>query len=219
MLNATPLPIDDYGNPQPVGCHKTRGTQAITLTSNAVVYASTAFSSTTKTLASIELGAAGTDTLTLTAKAESWEGEEVSVQVAGAAGTLSVAVTGKAILITPTAASTVKEVVEAIEANYQANELVSCTYTNDGSAVIDATQAKAYLNGWDAGNRGVYVRIWCDNDCFIGTFAEAETATKTASMPLTAKCDHWEFVFPGHKIAAKSATSGAIIYMTPAKQM
>ena len=219
MLNATPLPVDDYGNPQPVGCHKSRATQAITLTSNAVVYASTAFSGTTKTLASIVLGAAGADTLTLTAKSESWEGEEVSVQVAAPKEALAILVTEKAILITPTASSTCKEVADAIEANYQANELVSCVYTNEGSAVIDAGVAKAYLDGWDAGNRGMYVRVWCDNDAFIGTFSEAETATKTASIPITAKCEHWEFVFPGHKISAKSATNGAIIYMTPAKQM
>lgn len=219
MLNATPLPIDDYGNPQPVGCHKSRGTQAITLTSNAVVYASTAFSSTTKTLASIELGAAGTDTLTLTSKLEGWISEEISVQVTTPKPALAIAVTGKAILIAPTASTTIKDVADAIEADPQANALVSCVYTGDGSAVIDAGVAKAYLDGWDSGNRGMYVRVWCDNDAFIGTFSEAETATMTASIPITAKCEHWEFVFPGHKISAKSATNGAIIYMTPAKQM
>lgn len=217
MLNATPLPVDDYGNPQPIGCHKTIATQKITLTSNAVVYASAAFSGVTKTMASIALGA-GEEKLTLTSKLEGWQGEEISVEVKDVSESLVIEVTGKAITIYPTATYGIKEVALAIAANYQANELVSCVYS-EASAAIDTPQAKTYLNGWDAGDRGMYVRVWCDNDAFIGTFSEAETATKTASMPITAKCEYWEFVFPGHKISAKSATSGAIIYLTPAKQM
>ena len=81
MLNATHLPIDPYGNLIPVGCHKSRGTQVLTLESDAVVYASSAFSGKTKVMASTTLAAAG-DTITITSKIEGWESEEISVKVA-----------------------------------------------------------------------------------------------------------------------------------------
>lgn len=219
MLNATPLPVDDYGNPQPIGCHKTRATQKITLTSNAAVYASTAFTGATKTMASITLESLGSGKLILTSKLEGYPGEEISVEIGTPRDPLAVMVTEKNIFITPTETSTILDIIAAIQANPQANALVSCSYLNDGEGVIPANQARAFLNGWDSGGRGLYVRVWCDKDAFIGTFSEAETTPQTASMPITAKTEYWEFVFPGHKIAAKSPTSGAIIYMTPAKQM
>ena len=218
MLNATPLPMTPYGTAIPVGCLKSRATQAVTLTSNAVVYASNAFSGLTKVMASIVLGAAGADTFTLTSKIEGWESEEISVQIAAADTALAVAVTGKAILITPKADTTCAQLAAAIEANPAANALVAASYTTS-TAVIDPSQAKAYLDGWDAGNVGIYVMIQFTEDGFYGTFSEAETATKTASIPITAGVPYWEYVFPGHKISLKSATSGAIAYLTPAKQM
>lgn len=217
MLNATPLPMTPYGNAIPVGCLKSRATQAVTLTSNAVVYASNAFSGLTKVMASIELGAAQADTFTLTSKIEGWESEEISVQIAAADAALTVAVTGKAILITPKADTTCAQLAAAIAAS-PAMDLVEASYTL-GTAVIDPSQAKAYLDGWDAGNVGIYVMIQFTEDGFYSTFSEAETATKTASIPITAGVPYWEYVFPGHKISLKSATNGAIAYLTPAKQM
>ena len=68
MLNATHLPIDPYGNLIPVGCHKSRGTQVLTLADDAVVYASSAFSGKTKVMASTTLAAADGNTITITSK-------------------------------------------------------------------------------------------------------------------------------------------------------
>ena len=212
--------MTEFGNPIPVGNLKTRATQAVTLTSNAVVYVSNAFSGKTQTMATLTLGAAGNDTLTLTSKIKGQESERISVIVNTAGAALIVAVTGgNAIAITPTASSTIEDISKGIGANPAANALVSCAFSGDGTAVIDASQAKAYLNGWDRGGIGCYVRLWGTNDFFYGKFSEAETATKTASTPVTAKVEVWEFVEPGDKIALKSATNGAIVYITPAKQM
>lgn len=222
MNNVTQIPIDPFGNAIPVANLKTRGTQAITLTSNSTIYASNAFSSKTKTLASGAVtGTTGAKSLTLTSRIEGEQSERISVQVAGAGAALLVAVSGnRNITITPKSDSTFAQVAAAIAANPAANALVAVSYaTADATAVIDATQAKAYLNGWDAGNVGCYVRMWCANDFFYGKYTEAETATKTASCPVTAKVDAWEYVEAGDKISLKSATAGAIVYVTPAKQM
>lgn len=219
MNSSAVIPIDQFGHPVPVGNLKTRGTQAITLTSNAVVYASNAFSSKTRTMASAVLQADGDAYITLTSRDESSESERVSVIVNEAGASLAVAVVGgNAIQITPKADSTCKEVVEAIAANPKANDLVSAVASND-EAVIDASQAKQYLDGWDAGNIGVYVRMWGTQDFFYGKYSEAETKPKTASCPVTAGVEVWEFVEPGDKISLKSVTNGAIVYITPAKQM
>ena len=218
MLNATHLPIDPYGNLIPVGCHKSRGTQVLTLADNTAVYASSAFSGKTKVMASTTLAAAGGETITITSKIEGWESEEISVQVEAAASAEAIAVEGKAITITPKATSTSASIRALVVASPAANDLIEVTYTN-ANAVIDASQAKQYLDGWDRGNAGIYVLIQATEDCFIGTFSEAETAVKTASMPLFANQMHWEYVMPGHKISAKSTTAGAKVYLTPAKQM
>ncbi len=218
MLNATHLPIDPYGNLIPVGCHKSRGTQVLTLASSAAVYASSAFSGKTKVMASTTLAAAGGETITITSKIEGWESEEISVKVAAAGAALAISVSGKEITITPKSDTTSKELAAAIAACPEANELVSVAYKSD-SAIVEADKPAVFLDGWDRGNVGIYVLIQADNDIFYGTFTEAETATKTASIPLAAGQMMWEYVMPGHKISAKSTTAGAKVYLTPAKQM
>ena len=218
MLNATHLPIDPYGNLIPVGCHKSRGTQVLTLADDAVVYASSAFSGKTKVMASTTLAAAGGETITITSKIEGWESEEISVKVAAAGTALAISVSGKEITITPKSDTTSKELAAAIAACPEANELVSVAYTSD-SAIVEEDKPAVFLDGWDRGNVGIYVLIQADNDIFYGTFTEAETATKTASIPLAAGQMMWEYVMPGHKISAKSTTAGAKVYLTPAKQM
>jgi phage tail sheath gpL-like len=218
MLNATHLPIDPYGNLIPVGCHKSRGTQVLTLADDAVVYASSAFSGKTKVMASTTLAAAGGETITITSKIEGWESEEISVKVAEASTALAISVSGKEITITPKSDTTSKELAAAIAACPEANELVSVAYTSD-SAIVEDNKPAVFLDGWDRGNVGIYVLIQADNDIFYGTFTEAETATKTASIPLAAGQMMWEYVMPGHKISAKSTTAGAKVYLTPAKQM
>ena len=100
MLNATHLPIDPYGNLIPVGCHKSRGTQVLTLADDTVVYASSAFSGKTKVMASTTLAATGGETITITSKIEGWESEEISVKVADAGAALAISVSGKEITIT-----------------------------------------------------------------------------------------------------------------------
>lgn len=218
MLNATHLPIDPYGNLIPVGCHKSRGTQVLTLADNTVVYASSAFSGKTKVMASTTLAAAGSDTITITSKIEGWESEEISVKVAAAGAALAISVSGKEITITPKSDTTSKELAAAIAACPEANELVSVAYTSD-TAIVEDNKPAVFLDGWDRGNVGIYVLIQADSDIFYGTFTEAETATKTASIPLAAGQMMWEYVMPGHKISAKSTTAGAKVYLTPAKQM
>ena len=218
MLNATHLPIDPYGNLIPVGCHKSRGTQVLTLADDAVVYASSAFSGKTKVMASTTLAAAGGETITITSKIEGWESEEISVKVAAAGTALAISVSGKEITITPKSDTTSNELAAAIAACPEANELVSVAYTSDNAIVVEDKPA-VFLDGWDRGNVGIYVLIQADNDIFYGTFTEAETATKTASIPLAAGQMMWEYVMPGHKISAKSTTKGAKVYLTPAKQM
>ena len=218
MLNATHLPIDPYGNLIPVGCHKSRGTQVLTLADDAVVYASSAFSGKTKVMASTTLAAADRNTITITSKIEGWESEEISVKVAAAGAALAISVSGKEITITPKSNTTSKELAAAIAACPEANELVSVAYTSD-TAIVEDNKPAVFLDGWDRGNVGIYVLIQADNDIFYGTFTEAETATKTASIPLAAGQMMWEYVMPGHKISAKSTTAGAKVYLTPAKQM
>lgn len=218
MLNATHLPIDPYGNLIPVGCHKSRGTQVLTLADDTAVYASSAFSGKTKVMASTTLAAAGTDTITITSKIEGWESEEISVKVAEAGAALAISVSGKEITITPKSDTTSKELAAAIAACPEANELVSVAYTSD-TAIVEDNKPAVFLDGWDRGNVGIYVLIQADSDIFYGTFTEAETATKTASIPLAAGQMMWEYVMPGHKISAKSTTAGAKVYLTPAKQM
>ena len=218
MLNATHLPIDPYGNLIPVGCHKSRGTQVLTLADDTAVYASSAFSGKTKVMASTTLAAAGSETITITSKIEGWESEEISVKVAAAGADLAISVSGKEITITPKSDTTSKELAAAIAACPEANELVSVAYTLD-TAAVEENKPAVFLDGWDRGNVGIYVLIQADNDIFYGTFTEAETATKTASIPLAAGQMMWEYVMPGHKISAKSTTEGAKVYLTPAKQM
>lgn len=218
MLNATHLPIDPYGNLIPVGCHKSRGTQVLTLADDTAVYASSAFSGKTKVMASTTLAAAGGETITITSKIEGWESEEISVKVAAAGAALAISVSGKEITITPKSDTTTKELAAAIAACPEANELVSVAYTSE-AAIVEADKPAVFLDGWDRGNVGIYVLIQADNDIFYGTFTEAETATKTASIPLAAGQMMWEYVMPGHKISAKSTTEGAKVYLTPAKQM
>lgn len=218
MLNATHLPIDPYGNLIPVGCHKSRGTQVLTLADDTAVYASSAFSGKTKVMASTTLAAAGSETITITSKIEGWESEEISVKVAAAGAALAISVSGKEITITPKSDTTSKELAAAIAACPEANELVSVAYTSD-TAIVEDNKPAVFLDGWDRGNVGIYVLIQADNDIFYGTFTEAETATKTASIPLAAGQMMWEYVMPGHKISAKSTTAGAKVYLTPAKQM
>ena len=218
MLNATHLPIDPYGNLIPVGCHKSRGTQVLTLADNTAVYASSAFSGKTKVMASTTLAAAGDETITITSKIEGWESEEISVKVAAAGAALAISVSGKEITITPKSDTTSKELAAAIAACPEANELVSVAYSLD-TAIVEDNKPAVFLDGWDRGNVGIYVLIQADNDIFYGTFTEAEGATQTASIPLAAGQMMWEYVMPGHKISAKSTTEGAKVYLTPAKQM
>lgn len=218
MLNATHLPIDPYGNLIPVGCHKSRGTQVLTLADDTAVYASSAFSGKTKVMASTTLAAADGKTITITSKIEGWESEEISVKVAAAGAALAISVSGKEITITPKSDTTSKELAAAIAACPEANELVSVAYTSD-TAIVEDNKPAVFLDGWDRGNVGIYVLIQADSDIFYGTFTEAETATKTASIPLAAGQMMWEYVMPGHKISAKSTTAGAKVYLTPAKQM
>lgn len=216
MINATHMPHDPYGNMIPVACHKTRATQVLTLTDSNDVYLSDPFSSKDEVLASHTTAAAGGESITFTSKLKGHESEDISIEIKPAGAALAVTVTGKAIEITPKADSTSKQIKTAIDANVFANNLVSVEYT-DEDAVIENNKPKAYLDGWDKGNTGIYVCIFLEDDGFIGTFTEAKQGV--ASMPIAAGERHWEYVMPGHKIAVQGTVDGSKAYLTPAKQM
>lgn len=215
MINATHMPHDPYGAMIPVACHKTRATQVLTLTDSNSVYVSEPFSSKTKVLASHIADADGGETITFTSKLDGYESEEISIEIKPAGASLAIVVSGKHIEITPKADSTSKQIKEAIDADVLASQLVSVSYT-DEDAVVANNKPKAYLDGWDKGNTGIYVCIFLEDDGFIGTFTEAEQ--EAASMPIAGGERHWEYVLPGYKIAVQGE-AGSKAYLTPAKQM
>lgn len=219
MDNSQTLPTDGNGNPIPVFDAGNRNTQTLTLTNANTVYAQTVpFSKTDETMASLVL-----DThVTFTSKIKGFNSNLISVAVAvGGSGfglSVGVASNGKDITITlANAGSTRAEVKAAIEANVASNKLVAVTVATDGAFTASAID-KTYLSGWDPGDNIIYYRAWCASDFFIGKGTSALTATKTAEVPVTAKSEFWDIVYPGELITAKSATAGAVVYLTPVRR-
>lgn len=219
MNNSQTLPTDGNGNPIPVFDSGNRNTQALTLTNANTVYAQTVpFSKTAETMASLVL-----DThVTFTSKLKGFNSNLISVTVAvGGSGvglSVAVAANGKDITITlANAGSTRAAVKAAIEANVAANKLVSVDVATAGTFTASAI-AKTYLSGWDAGGKAIYYRAWCASDFFIGKGTSALTDTKTAEVPVTAKSEYYDVVYPGELITAKSATAGAVVYLTPVRR-
>lgn len=215
MISATQMPHDPFGSMIPVACHKTRATQVLDLVDDHTVYVSDPFSSEEEVLASHTAEAAGGEEIIFTSKIKGHKSEEISIEIKPAGASLAIAVSGKHIEITPKADSTSKQIKEAIDADVFASQLVSVSYT-DEDAVVANNKPKAYLDGWDKGNTGIYVCIFLEDDGFIGTFTEAEQ--EAASMPIAGGERHWEYVLPGYKIAVQGE-AGSKAYLTPAKQM
>ena len=225
MNNSQTLPTDGNGNPIPVFDSGNRNTQALTLTNVNTVYAQTVpFSKTAETMASLVL-----DThVTFTSKLKGFNSNLISVTVAvGGSGvglSVAVAANGKDITITlANAGSTRAAVKAAIEANVAANKLVSVAIATAGAdgAFTASAIAKTYLSGWDAGGKVVYYRAWCASDFFIGKGTSALTDTKTAEVPVTAKSEYYDVVYPGELITAKvtaAASAGAVVYLTPVRR-
>jgi hypothetical protein len=230
MRSATPIPIDTNGNAKPVFIPDTRKTKAVTLTSNAVVYASTAFASKTPAKASLTVNPDGNNNaLLFTAVDNGHLTEDISVKYtdAGANKPLVVTVSGRDIDIQlKTAAggaieSTAAEVKAAVEASLMASNLVTVAHVSDtgtsGAGVVTA-MAKAFLNGWNDGESSVTVRVLLTGDGFIGTFQETKTATMTASMPVMANESIDIEVLPGEIISVKAVDNSKTAYFTPGKK-
>lgn len=218
MKKAINLPVDGDGNAIPVGYFDTAKTAVLTCTEASTVYAQTIpLAKTEETMASLTLDCSGADTITFTSLIKGWESENISITVA-AAGTFGIAISGKAITITPAAAGTkCSTIEEAIAANPMLAELVEVSYT-DEDATIDAEQSKAFLSGWDSGDSPIYVRATMDNDGFIGIGNEAIAGTPAASMPIAGGISMDIMLLPGQLVSAKSATAGAKLYLTPGKK-
>lgn len=217
MKHASLLPVDANGNPIPVFIPDTKKTQAIALTSAGTVYSSTALAASAKTLAKLVIGCSGDDTITFTAVEENYLSEEISIATADG-GTFGIAISGRAITITPAAAGTACSVIKAaIEANPKLSALVTVSYTS-AAATIDASQAAAFLSGWDDGETPVVCQVCMTGEGFIGTFSETKTATKTASMYVPEGQIIWLLVLPGEIITAKAVGASKVCYITPAKR-
>lgn len=214
MNFATTLPVDRNGNAIPVLDSDSRKTQSITCAAASAV---TAHASSLAPVAATVASAVLDTHVTFTANDTGSAGEDVSVQVAVGDAGLSVAVTGKAILITLAAAGSTRAAVKAaIEANFAANELVTVTVATAGTFTADAV-AKTYLSGWDPGNTPTIVRLWSDTAFFYGKAQSAEAGAPTAEIPVGAGQEAWDIVNPGERICAKG-TEDKIVYITPARK-
>lgn len=225
MKNATPLPIDPFGNPIPVFVPDTKKTQTLAI-ADATTFATQTipFSKTAESLATTgELDiCSGDDTITFTSKIRGIESEQITITITAAGAAAAVSVSGKDITFVGMNKEPKCSAIKALcEANPAVDALITVSYKNaDATMNANAALAKTYLQGWDDGETPTVVRLTASNDCFIGTFSEALTATKTASMPLWAKTYVDICVMPGQLITAVgvATVTGAKLYLTPAKK-
>ncbi|HNX37062.1 MAG TPA: hypothetical protein PKI15_01775 [Candidatus Cloacimonadota bacterium] len=225
MKNATPLPIDPFGNPIPVFVPDTKKTQTLAI-ADATTFATQTipFSKTAESLATTgELDiCSGDDTITFTSKIRGIESEQITITITADGAAAAVSVSGKDITFVGMNKEPKCSAIKALcEANPAVDALITVSYKNaDATMDAAAALAKTYLQGWDDGNTPTVVRLTASNDCFIGTFSEALTTTKTASMPLWAKTYVDICVMPGQLITAVgvATVTGAKVYLTPAKK-
>lgn len=216
MIKSTQLPQDAFGNLIPVACLDSRKTQVLTMAEKDTAQASAVFTSKTPVKAKIEITGANAGVFTITAVEDSYLSEDISIALSNAAA-LAVALTGRAITISPNGKK-FSEIAAVINGNPAANRLIRASYADadKNDTIAGANVAAAFLNGYDPGNIGCYVRIVLDGDGFYGTFSEAETATKSASIPLAEGQEAWEYVPAGRKISVMGE-AGMKAYITPGK--
>lgn len=216
MKNATLLPVDAAGNPLPVFAPQSKKTQTVTCTVAETVYASAAFSGSTRTREYISSGAADS-AITFTANKDGEQKIRVKMTQSTA---IAVSVSGRDITITydDDPASTAEDIVDAVNDHAIASGLVTASFGGDGSGTtIVPISTLTYLEGWDEGNCSQIVRVWAEKASFIGLFPESGNETLTASMPVAAETETWVCLLPGEKIACKSADAGAKVYLTPGR--
>ena len=225
MKNATPLPIDPFGNPIPIFVPDTKKTQTLAI-ADATTFATQTipFSKTAESLATTgEIDkCSDANWIAFTSKIRGNKSEQISITIVAAGAAAAVSISGKDITFVGMATEPKCSAMKALcEANPAIDALITVSYKNaDATMDAAAAMAKTYLQGWDDGETPTVVRLTASNDCLVGTFSEALTATKTASMPLWAKSYADICVFPGQLITAVgvAAVTGAKLYMTPAKK-
>jgi len=85
----------------------------------------------------------------------------------------------------------------------------------DGDGSVAISDNSMFMTGYYKNTQPVIFRVFANNDAFIGTFPEGSNSTKTASMPITGGVEYFMPVRPGESIVARSATAGALVYLTP----
>lgn len=216
MIKSTQLPQDQFGNMLPVACLDSRKTQVLTMAANNIAQASEAFTSKTPKRAKLEIVGSSAGVFTITAVEDSYLAEDISIALSNA-GSLGITVVGRAITLAPSGKK-FSEIAAVINDNPIINRLLRASYAeaDKNDTIAAANVAAAFLKGYDPGDIGCYVRIVLDGDGFYGTFSEAETATKAASIPLSAGEVAWEYVPVGRKISAMGK-AGMKAYLTPGK--
>lgn len=216
MIKSTQLPQDQFGNMLPVACLDSRKTQVLTMEAKDTAQASAAFTSKTPKRAKLEIKGNAAGVFTITAVEDSYLAEDISIALSDA-GALGITVVGRAITLASNGKK-FSEIAAIINDNPIINRLIRASYaeTDKNETIAAANVAAAFLKGYDPGNIGCYVRIVLDGDGFYGTFSEAETATKAASIPLSAGEVAWEYVPAGRKISVMG-DAGMKAYLTPGK--
>lgn len=219
MRSATPMPIDKFGNPVPVFCPDTGETEVLTIaTEDTAVAQTVSFAKEAKTYASYANNTTENSGLTITSKLSSEPKTSITIE---SAGTASVVVTGRDIVVTPeTGEISAAEVAALINASVAASELVTATYDGTGEEDLDpTTQTKVYLSGYDPGKTTTIVRVYATEDGFIGTYPESMNASIGASMPIAGGTSVDIGIQTGELISYVSSTVGAKAYLTPARKV
>lgn len=222
MRYCTVLPVDKNGNPVPVFIPDTERTQKITVASTSTPVAATAFSGTTKTMASYTTTDifSGTNYMTFTARIEGYPSENISIEIVDAGAALAVSISGYAITIagatnTPTCA----EIIAAFEADEAINKLVAVTCTDAEATLNSGDVAKTFLSGWDDGKTPTIVRICPTAACLIHIGVVASTSLDTTQMYIPAGVVEYVALMPGELISVLGAADNSFdTYITPARR-
>ena len=222
MRYCTVLPVDKNGNPVPVFIPDTERTQKITVASTSMPVASTAFSGTTKTMASYTTTDifSGDNYMTFTAKIEGYPSENISIEIVDAGDKLAVTISGYAITIAgATNTPTCSEIIAAFEADEAINKLVAVTCTDGDATLNSGDVAKTFLSGWDDGKTPTIVRICPTAACLIHIGVVASTSLATTQMYIPAGVVEYVALMPGELISVLGAAANSFdTYITPARR-
>lgn len=225
MRYCTVLPVDKNGNPVPVFIPDTERTQKITVASTSTPVAATAFSGTTKTMASYTTNDifSGTNYMTFTAKIEGYPSENISIEIVDAGDALTVTISGYAITIAgATNKPTCSEIIAAFEADEAINKLVAVTCTDADATLNSGAVARTFLSGWDDGKTPTIVRICPTAACLIHIGVVASTSAATTQMYIPAGFVEYVALMPGELISVLGVAADSFdsfdTYITPARR-